>query len=341
VILARAPLRLTLGGGGTDLPSYYRRHGGLIVAAAIDKYVRVLVNRPAIDDLVRVAYPGRAGEGGLREDWTFEATRSPAELRHELARPAFRMVGVTDNVEIVSTADVPAGTGLGSSASYLVALLAGLHALNQEPLSRCGLAELAIHVEADLAGRPVGKQDHYLAAFGGLTYLRIGVDGTVQRQPLLVTSTTSAALRRRLVLFFTGIRRRADTILAAQRDGSEQGDPVVLESLHRTKDLGVQIRQALEAGDLDGFGVLLHEHWQTKRRRSDRISDARVDRWYEVARQAGALGGKLVGAGGGGFLAVYCPEKTRCDVVEALTAEGLREMPYGFDTEGVKVVADL
>lgn len=329
MILARAPLRLTLGGGGTDLPSYYRRHGGFVVGAAIDKYVRVLVGRPATDDLVRVTHLER------------EEVSRTADLRDELARPALQVTGITGKVEIVSTADVPGGTGLGSSASYLVALLAGLHELRREPLERHALAELALHVEADLAARPVGKQDHYLAALGGLTCLEIGPDGTVGCEPLMAPAATLETLRRRLVLFFTGIHRRADTILAAQRDDSEHGDAVVLESLHRTKELGRGIRLALEQADLDQFGRLLHEHWQAKRRRGGGVSDARVDRWYQLAMEAGALGGKLVGAGGGGFLAVYCPEDRRDEITRALSAEGLREMPYDFDFEGAKVVANL
>ena len=329
MILARAPMRITLGGGGTDLPSYYSQHGGFILSAAIDKYMYIYVNRPAADDLIRVKYS------------RYEEVAEPDQIVHDLVRPALKLLGITRNVEIVSMADVPAGTGLGSSGTYLVCLLTALYELKRERVPTQALAEFACHVEIDLAGHPVGKQDQYLAAFGGITCLEIERDGRVQVTPANLCVTTAEELNSRVLLFFTGIRRSANDILQSQQQDTRSGDPTVVDSLHRTKELGFRVKEALEQGNLDQFGHLLHEHWENKKRRSSQISTDGMDRWYSVARDAGALGGKLIGAGGGGFFMVYCPNETKGSVREALAAEGLREMPYRFDYEGAKTVVNI
>jgi D-glycero-alpha-D-manno-heptose-7-phosphate kinase len=238
-------------------------------------------------------------------------------------------------------ADVPAGTGLGSSGAYLVALLTALHELKRQRIQTQALAEFACHVEIDLAHHAAGKHDHYLAAFGGITCLDIATDGHVTVSPLELSSGTAEDLRNRMLLFFTGIRRSADTILDAQRADTERRDPAVVESLHRTKELGRAIQAALGHGDLDGFGRLLDEHWTAKKRRSSLISDERIDSWYAAARAAGALGGKISGAGGGGFLVLYCPPGAKAAVREAMAKAGLREMAYDFDFEGAKVLINL
>ena len=329
MILTRAPLRVALGGGGTDLPSYYAKHGGFVLSAAIDKYVYVCVNRPASDELIRVKYSRS------------EEVATVRELEHDLVRPALELLDISGNIEIASMADVPAGTGLGSSSSYLVALLAALHELKRHRVPPHALAELAVHVEMDLAGHPVGKQDQYLASFGGVTCLEIEPDGTVHVSPARISLSTLEELQSRLMLFFTGISRQANVILDEQRRDSKNGNRDVLDSLHATKELGLRIRSMLEEGDLDDFGRLMHEHWENKKRRSSRISDSSVDRWYELARSAGALGGKVVGAGGGGFLMLYCQNGSKQAVRDALTADGLREMPFGFDFEGAKVLVNF
>lgn len=329
MIFTRAPLRLTLGGGGTDLPSYYSRFGGFVVGSAIDKYVYIYVNRPAADDLVRVKYS------------RFEEVSTPSEVQHDLVRPVLEMLDVRQNVEIASMADVPAGTGLGSSASYLVAVLLGLYELKRERIPTHALAETACHVEIELAGHPVGKQDHYMAAFGGITCLEISREGDVRVSPLNVTQTTADEIRQRVLLYFTGIRREANVILGEQRRDTENSQDMVLDSLHRTKEMGYRIREVLEAGSVDEFGHLLHEHWLNKKRRSALISDGRIDRWYEIARATGAIGGKVIGAGGGGFLMLYCPPERKADVRRALASEGLREMRYDFDHDGAKVLVNL
>ncbi len=329
MIFSRAPLRIPLGGGGTDLPSYYAKYGGFVVSAAIDKYVYIYVNRPAADDLLRVKYS------------RYEEAQSPDGIVHDLVRPSLELLKIEKNVEIASMADVPAGTGLGSSGSYLVALLLALHELKRERVPTKALAEFACHVEMDLANHPVGKQDQYLAAFGGMTCLEIDRDGHVHVSPLDISQDSAEELRSRVVLFFTGVTRGADPILEAQRTQTERGDQEIVDNLHRTKELGYRIKEALERGELDTFGRLLDEHWQTKKRRSTLITDRRFDAWYDAARAAGALGGKLIGAGGGGFLMMYCPSGVKASVRHALTDLGLREMSYDFDFEGAKVLVNF
>ena len=329
MILTRAPLRITLGGGGTDLPSYYSQHGGFVLSAAIDKYIYICVNRPAADERIRLKY-SRSEEVSRVE-----------EIEHDLVRPTLDLLEIRSNVEIASMADVPAGTGLGSSSTYLVALLTALHELKRERIPPQALAELAVHIEKDLASHSVGKQDQYLAAFGGITCLDIERDGRVHPEPLDVKPSTVEELRNCLLLFFTDLSRTADTILDAQKQATESGDPIVVDSLHVTKELGLRTRDAIEQGRLDDVGHLMHEHWENKKRRSSLISDPEIDRWYSAAREAGALGGKIVGAGGGGFLLLYCPAPAKQSVRDALAAEGKREMPYSFDFEGAKVMVNL
>jgi D-glycero-alpha-D-manno-heptose-7-phosphate kinase len=329
MILARAPMRISLGGGGTDLPSYYSRYGGFILSAAINKYLYIYVNRPAADDLIRVKYS------------RYEQVERVEDIQHDLVRPALQLLNLNGCIEIASMADVPAGTGLGSSGTYLVALLTALYELKREKVPTQALAELACHIEMDLAGHPVGKHDHYLAAFGGITCLDIERDGKVIVAPLDISITTAEELHNRVLLFFTGITRRSEDILNEQKRDTEADDPEVVESLHRTKELGYWIKEALEQGDLDRFGLLLDEHWQNKKRRSGKISDPRIDRWYDIAKENGALGGKIIGAGGGGFLMLYCPNETKAAVRRAMASEGLREMPYDFDFEGAKVLVNF
>ena len=329
MIVSRAPLRLPLGGGGTDLPSYYRRHGGFILAAGIDKYVYVCANRPGGDDLIRLKYSRS------------EEVHRVSEIRHDLARPAFEALGIDRNIEVSSMADVPAGSGLGSSSTYLIALLTALHALQRRQISTHELAELSCHLEIDVAGHAAGKQDTYVAAFGGLLALEIKPDGAVDVQKVAVSVTTLEELRNGLVLFFTGLTRTADVILRDQQVKTDHDDQEVLDSLDGVKELGYRIRAALETDDLDRFGALMNEHWQQKKRRSGAITNPQIDEWYELGLRNGALGGKLVGAGGGGFLLFYCPAGERHRLRNAMTGAGLREMPFDFDNYGAKVQVTL
>ena len=329
MILARAPYRISLGGGGTDLPSYYSKHGGFILSAAVNKYLYVCVNRPAADDFIRLKYSRS------------EQVKTSEEVEHDLVRPALKLLDLGGSLEIASMADVPAGTGLGSSGTYLVALLTALYELKREKIPTQALAEQSCHIEIDLAGHAAGKHDHYLAAFGGITCLDIATDGRVKVSPLDISVTTAEELRSNVLLFYTGITRSSAGILEAQRQDTLSGERDVLDSLHRTKELGYQIKEALEQGDVERFGLLLDEHWQNKKRRSSSISDTKLNAWYDLAKQSGGLGGKVMGAGGGGFFMFYCPNHSKSKVRKALTEAGLREMPYDFDFEGAKVLVNF
>jgi D-glycero-alpha-D-manno-heptose-7-phosphate kinase len=329
MILSRAPFRISLGGGGTDLPSYYTQYGGFILSAAINKYLYIYVNRPYADEFIRVKYS------------RYEQVTSPDEVQHDLVRPALKALNLNGSLEIVSMADVPAGSGLGSSSTYLVALLTALYELKREKVPTQAMAEQACHIEMDLAGHPVGKQDHYMAAFGGLTCLDIKKDGRVHVSPLDVSITTVEEFRNSVLLFYTGIIRSSAMILEVQKQATQQGDAVMIDSLHRTKEIGYRVKEALEKGDLESFGLLLHEHWQNKKRRSENISNSSIDCWYEAARENGALGGKIMGAGGGGFFMFYAPNHRKAGLRKAMAACGLREIPYDFDFEGAKVVVNF
>jgi D-glycero-alpha-D-manno-heptose-7-phosphate kinase len=329
MILARAPFRIPLGGGGTDLPSYYSEHGGFVLSAAINKYMYVYVNRPAADDYIRVKYS------------RYEQVSSPDEVQHDLVRPALKELNLNGSLEVVSMADIPGGTGLGSSSTYLVGLLTALYELKREKVPTQALAEMACYIEMELAHHPVGKQDQYIAAFGGITCLEIATDGRVKVTPLDISITAAEDFRNNVLLFYTGMTRSADEILRDQKQDTQRGDASVIESLHRTKELGHRIKEALEQGDMECFGLLLDEHWQNKKRRSAKISDPRIDRWYDVAKGNGALGGKIMGAGGGGFFMFCCVNGHKAQLRQALAAEGLREMPYDFDYEGAKVLVNF
>jgi D-glycero-alpha-D-manno-heptose-7-phosphate kinase len=329
MILARAPLRISIGGGGTDLPSYYERFGGFILSAAINRYVYIYLNRPCADDLIRIKYS------------KYEQVDSVDQIQHDLVRPALELLKVNGAIEIVSMADAPDGTGLGSSGSYLVALLSALFELKREKVPTQALAEMAVHIEMDLASHPVGKHDHYLAAFGGITCLDIEPDGRVCVTPLNISINTAEELRNNLLLFFTRYTRQSREILQEQKDDTLREASAVVESLHNTKEIGRRIKTALETGDLDLFGQLLDEHWQNKKRRSAKISNGQIDHWYALAKESGALGGKVVGAGGGGFLMIYCANGSKAKVRQSLSAAGLKEMPFDFDFEGAKILVNF
>lgn len=329
MIMTRAPLRIPLGGGGTDLPSYYSQYGGFVLGAAINKYVYISLNRPQVDDLIRVKYSKSETVGDLNE------------VQHDLVREAMRLTGVERGVEIVSMADVPTGTGVGSSGSFLVALLRALHAFNREHIPPARLAEEACRVEIDLVGSPVGKQDQYVAAFGGISCFEIARGGEVTISPVSLSNHHLDELRSNLLLFYTGLQRPSMDILEDQKQDTVRAKEDVVEGLHRVKAIGMEIRAALEAGNFTRVGELMDVHWQSKKRRSGKISSPTIDRWYDVARDNGALGGKLIGAGGGGFFLFFCPTSDKGRLRQAMAAEGLREMPFDFDFDGAKVLVDF
>jgi D-glycero-alpha-D-manno-heptose-7-phosphate kinase len=328
MIITRTPFRVTLGGGGTDLPSFYQEHGGFILAVAIDKYMFLNVNTPIVDDKVRVRYTSS------------EMVDHVDEVKHTLAREALRYFGVASGIEIVSIADIPAGTGLGSSSSYLVGLLNALHTLMQDQATPQKLAEEACFIELETLKKPIGKQDQYMAAFGGLTTLHIGRDGRVEVTRLELDVDLVESLEHNILMFYTNEMRDATSILKRQDEATRTKDRVVVRSLREIKDIGLEIGEAISKGNLRRFGELLDVHWQSKKQLANGISNPQIDAWYELAKQNGAIGGKISGAGGGGFLMLYCEEnKTR--LREALRSAGLRELKFRFDFEGSKVVFDV
>jgi D-glycero-alpha-D-manno-heptose-7-phosphate kinase len=328
MIITRTPFRMTLGGGGTDLPSFYREHGGYILAVAIDKYMFLNVNTPIVDDKIRVRYNSS------------EMVDHVDEVQHTLAREALRYFGVTSGIEVVSIADIPAGTGLGSSSSYLVGLLNALHTLLQDQATPQKLAEEACHIELDVLQKPIGKQDQYMAAFGGLTALDIKRDGRVCVKRMDLDVDLVESLEHNILMFFTNEMRDATGILKKQDGATRSKDSVVIRSLREIKDIGTEISDAISKGNLRRFGELLDVHWQSKKRLSEGISTPQIDAWYELAKQNGAIGGKISGAGGGGFLMLYC-EENRAGLRKAMRSAGLRELKFRFDFEGSKVVFDV
>jgi len=324
MIITRSPLRISLGGGGTDLPSYYKKHSGFLIAAAIDRYVYITLHQTFVTDLI-VKYS------------QLERVKHASELRHPIIREAMRLVGIDGPyVEITSMADIPAGTGLGSSGSFTTALLKALHAHKKNIVHPRELAEQACHIEIDLLKEPVGKQDQYIAAYGGLTCFQFLPNGHVEAHPLKVDSETLYNLEDNLLLFFTGYSRAAGSILKEQDDKSRTSDKEMIDNLHFVKDLGYQSQEALEKGDLPRFGELMNVHWERKKQRSGGMSNPDIDKWYKLAMDNGALGGKLIGAGGGGFLMFYAADKTR--LRHAMRQTGLTEVRFRFDFEGTKVV---
>lgn len=328
MIITRTPFRITLGGGGTDLPSYYEKYGGFIFAAGINKYMFVDVNRSAVDDLIRLKYSES------------ETVESVAEVRHKLAGEILRYTGIERNIEISSLADIPAGTGLGSSSCYAVGLLHAIHTLKREYVSLEQLAEEDFKIEAGILKRPIGQQDPYLAAFGGLTVLEIEKNGKVKVRKANISMEVADELNRNLLLFFTGKTRNAEEILAEQSEGAKEEKKEVVESMHYIKELGYEILEAAEEGNIDEIGKKFDAHWQHKKKISSKMTNPEFDKIYDVALANGALGGKISGAGGGGFFTFYVPggqQKFR----ETMRGFGLREMRYRFDFEGSKVLVDF
>jgi D-glycero-alpha-D-manno-heptose-7-phosphate kinase len=328
MIVTRTPFRVTLGGGGTDLPSYYAKYGGFIFSAGINKYMYVDVNRPTSDDLIRLKYS---------ESETVETVN---DVKHQVAREILRVTGIEKNIEISSIADIPSGTGLGSSSCYAVGLLHALHTLKRDYVPLAQLAEEDFKIEAEVLGRNIGKQDPYLAAFGGLTVLDIEKDGVVKVRKANVSMEIADELNKNMLIFFTGYTRSADTILTEQSKAVSADDKQVTESMHYIKELGYEILEAAESGNLDEIGKKFHAHWEHKKKISTKMTNPEFDKIYEQALVSGALGGKISGAGGGGFFTFYVPNNHR-QFREAMRPFGLRELRYGFDFEGSKILVDF
>jgi D-glycero-alpha-D-manno-heptose-7-phosphate kinase len=329
MILSRAPTRITLGGGGTDLKSYYARYGGFLIAGSINKYCNILVNKRFYDN-IRLSYS------------QVEIKSSVAEVEHRIFKAAMEFTGVEKGIELHSTADVPAGCGLGTSSSFTVALLNALHTYKREFVTQRQLAEEACHIEIDVLGEPIGKQDQYMAALGGLVCLTFEKSGDVLVEPLRLPPEMLDQLENNTLLFFTGSERSASEILAEQDAKSKQDDPDMINNLHRIKEIGLETKKYLESGQIGMFGELLHVHWETKKKRSSKMSNPFLDECYEVARKNGALGGKLIGAGGSGFFMFYCHnvDSQKPRLVEAMQRIGLRWERFQFDFEGAKILVN-
>jgi D-glycero-alpha-D-manno-heptose-7-phosphate kinase len=323
VIITRTPLRISLGGGGTDLPSYYQRFGGSLVSAAITKYIYIAINRTFTDDY-------------LLKYSALERVATPEEIDHPIVREAMLMHPIGPAIELVSLADIPSGTGLGSSGAFTVGLLRAIYAFRREHVTAGALAEEACQIEIERLGRSVGKQDQYIAAFGGLTCFDFEPDGRVRVSPLMISTDTLHDLESHLVMFFTGYSRGAAEVLDDQRKRSEEGEEEMLDNLRYIKGIGRQIKKALEGGDTRRFADLMNEHWEHKKARSEGMSNERINEWYELAMSNGAAGGKLVGAGAGGFLMFYASDVDR--LRRAMAGAGLSEVRFNFDHDGSTVV---
>jgi D-glycero-alpha-D-manno-heptose-7-phosphate kinase len=328
MIVSRAPVRFSLGGGGTDLLSYSRQHGGFLVAAAIDKYVFVSVARRFYEN-IRLAYS------------KLEMVDSIDQIEHRIFREALRFAGLDRALELHSFADVPANSGLGSSSSFTVALLNGLHVFKREYLSTEQLARAACHIEIDVLGEPIGKQDQYIAAYGGISAFTFNKDGTVDTERLPVNDEVVDELEANLMIFYSGIERSASAILADQGKTIRENKDDAVERMHRIKALGYDTKRLLLDGKIDAYGELLHEHWINKRKLASKMTDSSIDEHYDAALKAGAIGGKLMGAGGGGFFMFYVRTTERRRVYETLLARGLRPLRFRFDFDGARILANF
>ena len=328
MILTRTPFRLPLGGGSTDLPGYYEKHGGFIFAVSINLYMYIGVNRPPVDDLIRLKYRNS------------EEVADIAELKHILAKAALKRTGIDRMVEISSKADVSDGTGMGSSASYLVGLLNALHTVKGENISRRHLAEEAYEIATHDLGLPDGKQDFYLASFGNFCVLDIAPSGSVVVSNANISKATQNEFEKRTLLFFTGVRRSSTELLKEQEKHLRANKTDAMELKHETKRIGKDILNVFESGNLNEFGKLLDQHWSIKRKMSAKMSTDAFDALYARAKKAGALGGKIVGAGGGGFFMVFCKKGKQDAVRKVFQKDGMREVPFSVDSTGTQVLVN-
>lgn len=324
MIIARSPLRITLGGGGTDLPSYYEEREGFLISAAIDKYVYVTLHKSF-------------EPGYLLKYSRFEKCQEIDEIQHPIIRECLKMLDIKEkNLEICSMADIPAGTGLGSSSSFTTALLRALHKMQGNIVSTRTLAEEACEVEMNRLKEPIGKQDQYIASYGGITCMNFHKDGYVWVDPLNISDETLYNLEDNLILYFTGFTHSAGNILKEQNDKSKEHNEDMLKNLDFVKDLGYQSKAALEKGDLETFADIMNVHWEYKKKRSGGMSNSNIDEWYSLALANGALGGKMIGAGGGGFLMFYVKDKARFR--EVMRQTGMEEVRFRFEKEGSRII---
>lgn len=323
MIITRTPLRISFAGGGSDLPAFYEHEAGAVVSTAIDKYIYITVN-PKFDHMIRASYS------------VTEMVNSVDELKHELIREALYLLNIKQGIEITSISDIPhQGTGLGSSSTYTTGLLNALYAYKGHMAGEQRLAQEACYIEIDRCGAPIGKQDQYIAAYGGLKYIRFNPDGSVFTDPIMCSPTVRRRLEKSLLLMYTGLTRKTDNILDEQSKNT-QSDEEKRAGLRRMVRLAHQLRDALCNEDVDAFGEILHAGWMEKRKLASGISNGQIDTWYEQGRAAGAIGGKLLGAGGGGFLLFYAHPERHVDICKALPE--LRPVSFNFEPQGSKVI---
>tara|TARA_B100002019_G_scaffold276367_1_gene275114 strand:- start:5158 stop:6150 length:993 start_codon:yes stop_codon:yes gene_type:complete len=329
MIITRSPLRISLGGGGTDLPSYYNNNDGFVLSAAINKYVYVSIMKPFIKGIF------------LKYSKT-EIVNTFDEIEHPIIRESLRMLNFETQIEITTLADIPSGTGLGSSGSFTTALLKALYSKNKRNLTKQELAELACYIEIDRLGEPIGKQDQYISSVGGLSAFKFHKtkDGknNVTFNSLKVSNETMLNLENNLLLFFTGFSRSASNILMDQNKRSLENDKDMINNLHFVKDLGFKCKEAIESGNIELFGKLMNEHWVHKKKRSNGMSNSKIDEWYKLAIKNGAVGGKIVGAGGGGFLMFLADNVSL--LRRTMSKVGLQEVTFRFDFEGTKLLVN-
>jgi len=327
MIITKTPVRISIGGGGTDLPFFYPLYEGELITAAINKYVYVTISKRNFHNNIRVAYSKT------------EIVNSSDEIENTRVKAALKFLNINEPLEITTISEVPGNSGLGSSSAFLVGLLKALHIYLGEDVSSRTLAEEAAKIEIEILNEPIGKQDQYATALGGINHLKINKKGSVLASPLDISFETLSDLERNLHIFFTGVQRSATEVLNDQAK-SIQSNENKLESMKKIKEIGIEIKKALEKGDTKMFGRLMNLHWELKKETSNKISDPQIDNWYNLAIQNGALGGKIMGAGGGGFFIFYC-DRNPSNFIKTLTQSGLSYVPFRFDRDGSKVVLDL
>ncbi|MBZ5564095.1 MAG: GHMP kinase [Acidobacteriia bacterium] len=335
MLIVRSPVRISFGGGGTDLPAYYQKYGGAVLSATINKYFYTVLTKRD-DDKIQVI----SSDLQRSEAWQDIACMNIGGQPLDIPLAIVKHLGIHTPLNLFLASEIPPGTGLGSSASVCVNILKALAVYEQIPMSKRDLAEKAFYISHDVLGKAVGKQDEYAAAFGGLNYISFHQDGSTSVDPLELPADVHCEFQNNLMLVFTGASHNSWNILKAQEQATRQSTGKTVDSLHQIRRLASEMRTALLAGNLKEFGCLLDEAWSAKRRVSDRISDSRIDHLYQTARQSGALGGKITGAGGGGFLLLYCERDCQPKVREALGREGLRELGFEFDYQGARVLVN-
>jgi D-glycero-alpha-D-manno-heptose-7-phosphate kinase len=324
MIITRVPFRLPLGGGATDLPSYYSRFGGQLITASINKYMYISINQPITSDTIRLYYA-----------YT-EEVNTVDEIEHNIIRESLKLHNIEPPLEIGSMAEITAGTGMGSSSAFAVGLLAGLNIINHRIVSPKDIAEEACKVEIELVGKPIGKQDQYAVALGGINELQINQDGYVNVSRLNLSGEFIRELENRLLIFYTHSTRDANIVLAEQ--GKKISDNEITDKMHYIKEIGVAVKKALIDEDIDRLGRLFDLHWKTKRSMSDLMTSGEIDNYYQVAKNSGAIGGKIMGAGGGGMLLLCCESNRRKELISVMESFGLKYMDFRFEFDGVKQI---